>query len=1062
MDTDDISYAYQPTFEGFLQQAAAPADGLAQRADLLARTIRPAFENDRAIPDTELRDVAAAATVLLTDLIDADYAEPGLHRNAGQTDKAGPPERERPSEAWLYGCALGSGPYFRPRREFRHGPAASRRLDWPHPAATLAIAGHRICRSPMAELSAAAPAGVAASERDVLLATKLHVPRPRKGFVARPRLVGALDEGLAGRLILVCAPAGFGKTALVADWARSGKRPVAWLSLDAGDDDPARFWRHVVAALDRARPGIGELAGPLLGPPPPPSFEGLVTALINELAAQPGEDEMVLVLDDYHLIDSQLVHSSVGLLVEHLPPGLHLVLASRSDPPLPQARLRAGGQLAELRIGELRFTAAEAAALLRESAGADLPDPAVAALAARTEGWVAGLQLAALSLGGQADPVGFVTAFSGSHRYVLDYLTEEVLERQPEQVRDFLLETSVLERLSGGLCDAVTGRGGSQAMLETIEQAGLFLVPLDEVRGWWRYHHLFADLLRARLRQERPGLIPGLHRNAASWCEEHGLADDAVRHALSAGDAVWAARLIERHADELLGRGERVTVQRWLAALPARLAGSRPRLLLAQERLAVLSGRVAAAADLLDAAERAQAGAAGGVGEPYEPSAGRGASLLANVPATIALDRAYLAELRGDAEQAATDSSRALAEAGDDEWMLASHARGYLSIAEWMRGRLWQAEQLLSETVAQWRAVGESAVAAWGYHHLAQIQRARGRLDVAAGTYQQAIGLTPGAGVGYVGLAEVAYQRDELDTALRQVSEGILLAENYPYTQPLATGLARLAWILQAQGDLAGAREAMGKALQAAPGPAVTGLLNPVPPQRARLLLAQGDVAAADRWAHENGLRATDTPPYSREPEYLVLTRVLLAQDRPAAALGLLDRLQTTAAAQGRTGSVIEIGALRALALAAGGEDAEAVTALAGTLMLACPQGYVRVFADEDAPMAALLGRLVAAQRTGQAAAGVPLGYLARLQRAFAAGQPAPEPGPSGIVDPLTSRELQVLQMLAMGRSNQAIAGELVVTLDTVKKHVGHILGKLGAANRTEAVARARELSLIP
>ena len=251
----------------------------------------------------------------------------------------------------------------------------------------------------MAELSAAAQAGVAASERDVLLATKLHVPRPRKGFVARPRLVGALDEGLAGRLILVCAPAGSGKTALVADWARSDERPVAWLSLDAGDDDPARFWRHVVAALDRARPGIGELARPLLGPPTPPSFEGLVTSLINELAAQPGEDEMVLVLDDYHLIDSQLVHSSVGLLVEHLPPGLHLVLASRSDPPLPLARLRAGGQLAELRIGELRFTAAEAAALMRESAGVDLPGPAVAALAARTEGWVAGLAVGRPVLG---------------------------------------------------------------------------------------------------------------------------------------------------------------------------------------------------------------------------------------------------------------------------------------------------------------------------------------------------------------------------------------------------------------------------------------------------------------------------------------------------------------------------------------------------------------------------------------------------------------------------------------------------------------------------------------
>ncbi len=329
----------------------------------------------------------------------------------------------------------------------------------------------------MAEPSVGAPAVVAVSERDVLLATKLHVPRPQPGFVPRPRLAAALDEGLARQLVLVCAPAGSGKTVLLADWAGRDGRLVAWLSLDAADNDPARFWRHVVAALDRVRPGIAERAGSLLGPPAPPSFERLVTALVNELAAQPSEDEVLLVVDDYHLIEAQPVHASLEFLVEHLPPGLDLVVASRADPPLPLPRLRAGGRLAELRAADLRFTAEEAAAL-----------------AARTEGWAAGLQLAALSLRGQADPAGFVAAFSGSHRYVLDYLTEEVLERQGEQLRGFLLETSVLDRLSGALCDAVTGRTDGQAMLEQVERAGLFLVPLDEVRGWWRYHHLFADL----------------------------------------------------------------------------------------------------------------------------------------------------------------------------------------------------------------------------------------------------------------------------------------------------------------------------------------------------------------------------------------------------------------------------------------------------------------------------------------------------------------------------------------------------------------------------------------
>ena len=399
---------------------------------------------------------------------------------------------------------------------------------------------------------------------------------------------------------------------------------MAWLSLDVGDNDPVRFWRHVVAALDRARPGIGERVAPLLGPPPS-SFEGLVTALINELAAQPGEDEIVLVLDDYHLVDARQVHASLAFLLEHLPPGLHLVLASRSDPPLPLARLRARGQLAELRTDDLRFTAEEAAALLRESAGPGLPGTAVAALVARTEGWAAGLQLAALSLRGRSDIAGFVAAFSGSHRYILDYLTGEVLDGQPEQVRDFLLETSVLERLSGGLCDAVTGRDDGQAMLEQVEQAGLFLMPLDEVRGWWRYHRLFADLLRARLQQQRPGRVAVLHRAAAAWYEEHGLADDAVRHALAAGDTAWAARLIEQHFDATLYlRSEGATAQRWLAALPAELVQTRPRLLLAQVLLAATLGRAEAMEPPLDAAERALAGAAPAVDEPFEPSVGTG------------------------------------------------------------------------------------------------------------------------------------------------------------------------------------------------------------------------------------------------------------------------------------------------------------------------------------------------------------------------------------------------------------------------------------------------------
>src|SRR6266508_2312644 len=483
----------------------------------------------------------------------------------------------------------------------------------------------------MAEPPATTPAAAATAAPDALLATKLHIPRTRPGFVARPRLVDRLAQAHEDELTLVCAPAGFGKTALLADWARHDPRPVAWLSLDDADNDPARFWRHVAAALDTLRPGIAQQVAALLQGLQPTSFEAVVTALVNELAGV--AEQVVLVLDDYHLIQASQVHESVEFLLAHLPACLRLVLASRADPPLPLARLRARGQLAELREGDLRFTPQEAAALLRTAVGPELPEAAVAVLAARTEGWVAGLQLAALSLQGRTDIDAFVAGFSGSHRYVLDYLTEEVLDRQPQPLRTFLLEASVLERLSAPLCQAVTGRADSQALLEQVERANLFLVPLDEVRGWWRYHQLFADLLRTRLAQQQPERLPTLHRAAAAWSEQHGLADDAVRHALAAGDAAWAARLIEQHFDAMLWRSEDVTFRRWLQALPAELVRSRPRLCLAQAYGALLSGHPEAVEPLVADAERAVAAVAE---EPYEPSVGRAVSLLANAPAASA------------------------------------------------------------------------------------------------------------------------------------------------------------------------------------------------------------------------------------------------------------------------------------------------------------------------------------------------------------------------------------------------------------------------------------------
>jgi LuxR family transcriptional regulator, maltose regulon positive regulatory protein len=642
-----------------------------------------------------------------------------------------------------------------------------------------------------------------------------------------------------------------------------------------------------------------------------------------------------------------------------------------------------------------------------------------------------------------------------------------VLDHLDGQMRDFLLETSVLERLSGELCETVTGRTGSQALLERVERAGLFLVPLDEARGWWRYHHLFAGLLRARLQAGRPARVAALHRAAAAWHQEHDLADDAVRHALAAGDAVWAARLIEQHFDAALQQGQRATIHRWLAALPADLVHARPRLQLAQAWMVVVGGHVEAAGIALDAAQRASAPVAE---EPFEPSAGRATSLLANTRAAITVAQGWLAWLRGDADGAAALVSQALGELTNGDWLLTSMCQLELALADRLRGRLDDAERGLTASIAGWRAAGERGWAVSVCDYLGQVHLARGRLDAALGTYQLVLEIAagpgqlalPAAGIAYTGIAEVEYQRDELDAALRHVTEGIARLRPASHTAPMATGLARLSQIRQATGDPAGTLEAIGEAERVAPSPAVGGLVNPVSAQRARLMLAQGNIAAAGRWAQQHGLGPADEPGYPQELEYLVLARVLLAQDRPAEAQALLGRLLARAVAQDRMGSVIEIQALRALVLVADGDEPAAVRTLAEALTLASPQGHVRVFADEGSPMRALLGRIVAARRAGQPPArGIPFRHLARVMQAFDGKPAVPGSGPGtsagvpGLADPLTGRELQVLAMLAAGTPNRAIAEQLFVTVVTVKKHISHILGKLGAANRTEAVARA-------
>ena len=922
----------------------------------------------------------------------------------------------------------------------------------------------------------AAEARPGAGERESLLATKLRVPRTRPGLLARRRLVERLDEAANRELLLLSAPPGFGKSTLLADWARSARRRVAWISLDPDDNDPSRFWRYVVAALGQVHPGLDERVGPLLRAQNQPSPQAVVGPIVNDLAGHP-EEAFALVLDDYHAIESPAIHEGLALLLERLPPGLLVVIAGRTDPPLPLALMRARGQLTELRAQDLRFTSEETAALLVDAWGLNLPEGGVSALAERTEGWATGLQLAALSVRGTSDPVRFIAGFTGSHRYVLDYLTEEVLERQPDPVRSFLLETSILERLSGPLCDAITGDSNGQQMLESVERANLFLIALDDERRWYRYHRLFADLLQVRLQERDGGRLPELYRRAAAWCDEHGLVDDAVRYALAGGDAPSAARIVERHVDEVLGRGEGSTLRRWLSTLPSEVVRSRPGLCLMQAITAFNAGHLGSAEAFLDDAERALR-VSDRKSEPEPAFVMMPEGPLAMIPVTIASARASIATARGEPEQARALLQEVVTRLAESDRAPSLSVRWNLALVDWMEGRPADAERELAGIVAEGRASRMPHMMLSAGAILGRIQRAQGRLGAALRTYNEGLDLgseaagvaVPTTGEAHVGIAEVLYQRDQLDDALRHLAHGIDLCRQLTSTQALATGLSTLAWVRWATGDNSRAGEAMEEAYRVLPSLDVVSLSNPVPAERARLLLAQGKVLEAARWVEERRLGENDEPTYAREREYLVLARLLLARAAPDRALTLLGRLAAQAAAQGRVGSVIEVGALEALALSAIGDRTQGMRRLIEVLALGRREGYVRVFADQGRPMAALLGGLVTTgKRKGpRPAHEIPAEYLDRvLQAARRTGDHPPlagtgaNDGATGLVEALTVREVQVLEKLAAGKSNREIADEFVVTLDTVKKHVTHIFEKLGATNRTEAVAVARQLGLL-
>src|SRR5215216_5921757 len=802
---------------------------------------------------------------------------------------------------------------------------------------------------------------------DTLVSTKLRPFQTRPNLVARPRLIAKLEPEAGRKLMLISAPAGFGKTTLLGEWAasRSDEQCVAWVSLDEADNDPARFLSYLVAALQTVEEEIGEGVLSSLRAPGSPPIEALTGALLNELADFPGT--LAIVLDDYHLIDSDQVHGIVSFLLERLPSNVHLVIASRIEPPLLLARLRARGQITEINAADLSFAREEAVAFLKDTMGLNLSDEYVAAVEERTEGWIAGLQLAALSMRDREDILGFVRAFSGSHRDVLDFLTEEVLERQSERVRSFLLETSILQRLSGELCDVVTNRDEGQEMLETLERENLFVVALDDERRWYRYHHLFADVLRGLLEQERSEDVKELHLRAASWYERNGWASEAVEHALAAGDAGWAARLVEYYAQALFQRGEGATVDRWLSALPAGLVRSRPRLSLAQAILALISGRTDEVEPLLTDAERALT-TVDQAGEPPVGEAVRGG--LANVHASVAMLRAELARHRGDVEHTIQFTRRARAHLGEGDRYLRFFTSWNLAVVKQMQGRLGEAEDALAELAADpWASGRNPYVAVRTYYALGQVQRYQGRLSAALQTCRQGLELAteagrralPAAGVAHVGIAEVLYERNELDATLDQAMRGVELCRQIGYAQWLVTSLTALACIRQARGDQTGAIEAIGEAERLVPS-TVVDIFFPVAVQRARLLLAQGKVEDAARWCAERGLGVEDEPSYLREREHLVLARVLLAQGKVDQALRLLRWHLEEAQAQRRRGSEIEILKLQALALWEKDAKERAVSTLTQALILAEPEGYVRTFVDEGPEMALLVSEVLEAQ----------------------------------------------------------------------------------------------------
>jgi LuxR family maltose regulon positive regulatory protein len=920
-----------------------------------------------------------------------------------------------------------------------------------------------------------------------LLKTKLYIPPVRPELVPRPRLIERLNAGLwpsglgeddllqdrfACKLTLVSAPAGFGKTALIAEWLQhlrggsdQGKVSFAWLSLDEDDNDPVRFFTYLIAAIETVQADVGANAKSLFQSPHSPPLKTALTVLINDLATIPAN--VVLALDDYHVITQPAIHDALAFLVEHAPPQVRLVIASRADPPLPLARLRTRGQLTELRAADLRFTRDESLTFLNGVMALGLSAENVAALEARTEGWIAGLQLAALSMRGRADMGDFVAAFSGSHRHVIDYLAEEVLAQQPGEIHDFLCQTAILNRLTAPLCDAVTGRDDSDVILRQLEQANLFLIPLDDQREWYRYHRLFADFLRNHLQQDMPDRVRDLHCWAADWYEQHGWVAEAVGHAMEGGEFEWAARLIDQTAEATFGRGEMSTLLHWLKTLPDAIVRSRPRLSVFYAWTLIIAGELDDVEAHLQNAER-------GMQSDGEDSTVVSKSLLSQ----IAASRAYLAIFQGDVPRAAEFARRAYEHLSqDDHSFLHSIIAWLMGFTQYFNEGTAAAGQLFSESIELSQVVGNTLIALLSITTSALLQMMQGCLRQAYETLQQGLELLRaegqlsgmerdrqpflGTSLIYEGLGEVLREWNHLEDAERYLTQSIELGEQWGNAEALADAYIFLARLKQARGDPQGARDTIRKADQLVREKKVAlWTARQIKAHQARLWVAQGNLEGAERWA---ALQAHAPEPahtgrlihfFLRWVEHSTMARLLIARRKFDDALSLIASLLQIAEDGGWMGVAIELLVLQALALHGQHKTVEALDALQRALVLAEPEGYVRTFVDEGAPMLALLREA--------AARGIATGYVNKLLTASGVSEyEGVGLADQTLIDPLSERELEVLHLIAAGLSNREIAERLVVAVSTVKTHINNIYRKLDVSKRTQAVARARELELL-